>query len=299
MEKALLVGTENEMKFVLADYNKELEIQELIKNHPSLINMSSIFDSELLVIGRETWRIDVLAMTSTCVPVIIETKKRNNHDMRDLIAQIFEYASLLQNKNYSDLEEASSRYFSSPRCIETQYKNKRFYDCFKEFLIQENDADLMDEENFQKRIEENLKSGQFYLVIVVDSLDETTRRSIDFFNSKLNKLRIEVIEIKKLKAEENSLYIPFHSNPESKKNIEKNTPGRITLDEMLAMGNSNQKDIVKEIIDTWLGFEGCMYEMGTTGLSLKFYDYSILWLFIDKMYIANPLARQLEKKGKD
>ena len=166
MEKALLVGTENEMKFVLADYNKELEIQELIKNHPSLINMSSIFDSELLVIGRETWRIDVLAMTSTCVPVIIETKKRNNHDMRDLIAQIFEYASLLQNKNYSDLEEASSRYFSSPRCIETQYKNKRFYDCFKEFLIQENDADLMDEENFQKRIEENLKSGQFYLVIV-------------------------------------------------------------------------------------------------------------------------------------
>ncbi len=299
MEKALLINVDKRNLFEISDYKNELELQELIKDNPSLVNISAIFDSPLLMIAREALHIDVLALTSDCVPVIIECKRKNNPDMRYLIAQIFEYASLLQTKSYGDIVDIANRFFSSGKCAESKYKNHTFYENFSVFIKEHGNDDYTEEGSFQARIDNNLKSGQFYCVIVVDSLDENTRRSIDFFNDKLEKLRIEVIEVKKLKSNGMSIYIPFHANPPRQIVQEKNTPGRISFNEMIEKGTLRQAEIVKEIVDFWCNQDDCKKEMGTTGLSLRYKQYSLFWVFIDRMHIANPLSTQLEREKKD
>jgi len=299
LEIALLINNGKANLFNSDSYENEIEMQDLVKSHPSIINISSIFDSQILIVGRESWRIDVLAITSTCVPVIIECKRKDNPDMRYLIAQIFEYASLLQTKSYSEFEQEANKYYKSQRCLEKTLCNNSFYENFKSFLNESNNDDYAEDDGFQRRIEENIKSGQFYCVIVVDSLDSVTRRSINFFNSKLDKFRIEVIEIKKLSSNETSLYIPFHANPEIEKTKKKTAPGRITYEEMLKSGSLKQNEFIKNIVDFWCSLDDCSYEMGTSGMSLRIKGFSIFWLFINRIHIANPLGIQLQKSNFD
>lgn len=298
MERALLVSREGAIHFQTAEYDSELEMQELIKANASLINISSIFDSDILVVGRETWKIDVLAISSTGVPIIVETKRKDNKDMRYLIAQVFEYASLLNSKTYGEFEAAATKYFSSERCTDARYRGKTFAENYASFCTENGNDDFLEDGEFQSRIAENLESGQFYCVMVVDELDSTTRRAIDFFNSKLNKLRIEVIEVKKMVAENMQIFVPIHANPETPKRQDNNRPGRITYAEMLKNGTEKQMRYVTAIVNQWCEYENCSFEMGTTGLSLRFKEFSIFWLFLDKLHIANPLARQLERNRK-
>ncbi len=116
------------------DYKNELELQELIKEYPKLINLSSIFDTPLMIIGREFDRIDVMGLTANATPVIIECKRKENPDMRYLIAQVFEYASKLKNKNFKQMDELVSKYFASNKCKETDYKNKNLVPMIPHFL---------------------------------------------------------------------------------------------------------------------------------------------------------------------
>ena len=54
-----------------------------------MVEIESIFESPLLVIGKEALKIDILGITLSGVPVIIECKRKENPDMRYLIAQVF------------------------------------------------------------------------------------------------------------------------------------------------------------------------------------------------------------------
>jgi RecB family endonuclease NucS len=105
MNKIMLFDKDEKKILYCTKYEKEYELQELVKDSPTIIEIKSIFDSPLLIIGRETLqrearRIDVLGITLSGVPVIIECKRKENQDMRSLIAQIFEYGSILKTKTF-------------------------------------------------------------------------------------------------------------------------------------------------------------------------------------------------------
>ena len=180
-----------------SDFDVEKEMQELVKDEPRIIEISSIFDSPLLIIGRETLRIDVLGITLSGVPVIVECKRKDNTDMRYLIAQIFEYGSILKNKSFDDLDNYSRTYFNSDKCKEAKYKNKSLLEALALLKEENPDFDDASSENIQDTIINNLEEGNFYLLAIADELDNTTKATIDFLNSKLSGLYIEMVEIKK------------------------------------------------------------------------------------------------------
>ena len=92
MGQVLLCSKGKDVLLASTDYPNETELQEIVKKNPQIVNLSSIFDAPMMVIGRENEKIDLLAITADAVPVIIECKHKNNPDMRYLIAQVFEYA---------------------------------------------------------------------------------------------------------------------------------------------------------------------------------------------------------------
>jgi len=100
MEQVLLIQEGEKTIIKSKIFENENELQEIIKQHSNLINLSSIFSSPIMVIGRENEYIDVLAITADAVPVIIECKRKENADMRYLIAQVLEYASKLEQMTY-------------------------------------------------------------------------------------------------------------------------------------------------------------------------------------------------------
>jgi hypothetical protein len=299
MDKIMLFDKESIKILYCTKYEKEYELQELVKDHPTIIEIKSIFDSPLLIIGRETLRIDVLGITLSGVPVIIECKRKENPDMRYLIAQIFEYGSILRTKTFEELESYSRDYFKSEKCKENKYKNKSLIEALNILKEEHPEFDDSTEDDIQNTIYKNLENGNFFLLIVADEIDEISRSTIDFLNLKLNDIHIEIVEIKKYVKDCTSVFVPQHTNPVNKSSLQtRKTVGKTTLEEMKNKGSAKQIEAVNRIVQAWQNKENCYIEMGTTGLSMRFNEYSIFWLFINKIQISPYLKKQLGKNNK-
>jgi len=308
MDKVLLFENSERLILSVSGYEKEKELQELVKEHPAIIEISSIFDSPLLIIGREIFWIDVLGITLSGVPVIIECKRKENPDMRYLIAQLFEYGSILKDKSFTELDEEVKRYFNSPKCQELTNRNKSLLEALMNMIKREGEEEIdttMSETVLKDKICENLKKGNFILIVVADKVDSKTRGTIDFLNSKLNDdIRIEIVEIRKFKVSPPStrepfVFVPMHANPVNiQREKSSKSVGKITVEKMLSNATSTQQEFVQQVIQKWEKEENCSIEMGTVGLSMLYDTLSVFWLFVDKIQIASCLKKQIEKNGK-
>jgi hypothetical protein len=280
-------------------YKNEIELQEIIKKNPRLLNLSSIFKSSIMIIGRESLNIDVLGITIDGVPVVIECKRRDNPDMRYLIAQVFEYASKLEGLNYNDFDQIVINYLASERCDEEQYKNLNLLAAFQKFWETNAGSDEEDEsfdgDKFVSNVSENLKNGEFFLVIVVDEISETASRTIEFLNRKLLKLRIEVIEISKFSDDNHSIYVPNHVNKEVKSGRGTQTqPGKTTFDEMIENAGAMESEYLMEFRSGWEDGGDFSIVMGTKGFSSRYLDIPVLYVLPTHFRITSRIKRQYQ-----
>jgi hypothetical protein len=298
MDKIILFENEKTNILFSTKYEKEYELQELVKNNPAIVEISSIFSAPLLIIGRETLRIDVLGITLSGIPVIIECKRKENPDMRYLIAQLFEYGAVLRGKSFEDLDSYAKDYFNSEKCKEAQYRDKSLLESLTMLKEEHPEFDDTTDENIQETVYNNLKEGNFYLLVVADEIKDVASATIDFLNSKLEGIHIEIVEIKKYELNNTLVFVPLHKNPADKikKRISKGI-GKTTLEEMKNKGTINQSENISQMIQLWENHEDCSIEMGTSGLSMRYKDISVFWLFINSFKIASPLKKQLEEKG--
>ena len=244
MEQLLLTRDGEKIIVKSQEYKNENELQEIIKANSDLINLTSIFETPIMVVGREAKHIDVLALTADAVPVLIECKRKDNPDMRYLIAQILEYASKLEKMTYNEFDQMATSYFTGDRCEEDKYRNLSLKQAFSNFKEDTSESEEpYDDVDLADTLTGNLLKGEFYLVIVVDEISETAFRTIDFLNRKLHKLRIEVIEITKFSDKKTQIYVPHHANREIRK--PKPQPGKTTFDEMLNDCGAKEAEAVK------------------------------------------------------
>ena len=291
MEQVLLSTGDNNIILKSAPYQKEEFLQEIVKNHPGLIDLSSVFDTPLMIIGRESEHIDVLAITADAVPVIIECKRKDNPDMRYLIAQVFEYASKLSRKSYREFDEMVTKYLASDRCQETKYKGLTFREAFSIFRKQQFEEEATaDDEDVVSTISECLENGEFYLLVIVDRISEIAYQTIQFLNRKLDKLRIDIIEVSKFHDGKRKIFVPNHVNRE-KSASPKPQPGKITFDEMLESCGSKEAEYVQEIRNLWLDQDDFTISMGTKGFSTRYKDIPILYILPNSIRIAPRVKR--------
>ncbi len=292
MEQVLLSQSGENIIVKSHAYKNEMELQEIIKHNPDLINLSSIFGSPIMIIGRESQYIDVLSITADAVPVIIECKRQDNPDMRYLIAQVFEYASKLNQKSYNEFDQMVTQYFSSDRCEEDQYKNLSLKDAFMKFRTTMDDSDeSYDENDFVGDLSARLENGEFYLLIVVDKISDVAFRTIQFLNKKMDKLRIEILEVSKFGDETQAIYVPNHINRER---VQRKTsqPGKISFEEMINSSGTKEASYIKEFRDMWESDSRATVVMGTKGFSARYDDIPILWVLPDYIQIAPRIKRK-------
>ena len=302
MEQLLIAENGKNIIVRNQEYKNENELQEVIKKNPDLLNLSSIFQSPIMIIGRESQQIDVLGITIDCVPVVIECKRKANPDMRYLIAQIFEYASKLVEFSYNDFDQIVIKYLSSERCEEQQYKNMNLASAYKKFWEanagNDQEDELFDEDSFINKISDNLKEGEFYLVIVVDEISETASRTIKFLNKKLHKLRVEVVEITKFSDTKRAIYVPNHVNKEDSRD-KAPQPGKTTFEEMVEAVGAQEAEYIKSIRTNWEEGNDFSNHMATKGFSIRYKDIPILYILPTHFRIAPRLKREYKQLFKD
>jgi hypothetical protein len=295
MEQLLISEDGKNVLIQNREYDNENELQEIIKKNPGILNLSSIFKSPIMIIGRESQQIDVFGITIDCVPVVIECKRKANPDMRYLIAQIFEYAAKLDEFSYHDFDQMVIKYLSGDRCEEEQYKNLNLASAFQKFweanMGADSEDETFDEDSFISKVSENLRDGEFFLVIVVDEISDTASRTIKFLNKKLHKLRVEVIEISKFSDNKRSIYVPNHVNREESHD-KTPQPGQTTFEEMVETVGANEAEYIKTFRSNWEEGDDFSIHMATKGFSVRYSDIPILYILPTHFRIAPRLKRE-------
>lgn len=294
MHQALILEKNgNDKKLMdIINYNGEEELRDKVINNISLLEHDSIFEAPLICIGKENDGRDITALTAEGIPVIVETKLAHNQDLRDVIAQIFDYASRLNQTTFQELNEWAKSLYSNP-----DYRGEhRGLDLIKAFMhFQESISDgglQYNEKSIIIEINKNLREGNFILLLVVDSIREDVLRSIKFLNSKLEILRIEVIEVFKYQSDKIILYSSSHINRDTDKRTRR-TQVKKTYEDLC----ENWTKILKESIDIFkftLESNGFEFINGAAGLPVKYNNQPIMFLRKNHIQIATPM---LERNG--
>ena len=156
-------------------YINEKELQKLLGDSPDLIPVRDMREEagQLVAVVRELsvsiGAIDILGVTADGDIAVIECKLANNSEVkRKVIGQVLEYGSALWGMSYEEFDQKVQVRTGKP---------------LAELVQNEIDDPDWDEELFRSNIEDNLLSGNFILMIVVDEINEAMTRIIRFLNA--------------------------------------------------------------------------------------------------------------------
>lgn len=147
-------------------------LQGFLTNHPDILptgDIEPIF-YPLIPIGKEVQvtegRIDILYLSGSGYPVIVETKLwRNPESKREVVAQILDMAFAFSKWSYNQLDEYTKRFA------------KAFYGQEKSLitLVEENLGEIdMEQDEFRYHVENNLNLGRFLVAVVGDKIRSST-----------------------------------------------------------------------------------------------------------------------------
>jgi len=155
-------------------YKKELDIQNLIYNNPDIIPIEEIEeDFKILKVTREfgipgAGSTDLVGIDNNANIYIIECKLAYNPQIkREVIGQILEYSSFIWKMQFNEFEQ---------RFI--QREGRSILDIFSDEI-----TDPENQQEFTDKIKYNLDKGVFRLLIVVDKLNDTLKRNLEYINN--------------------------------------------------------------------------------------------------------------------
>jgi len=147
-------------------------LQGFLTNHPDILptgDIEPIF-YPLVPIGKEVQvtegRIDILYLSGSGYPVIVETKLwRNPESKREVVAQILDMAFAFSKWGYDQLDEYTKRFANA------------FYGHEKSLitLMEEKLGEIdMEQDEFRDHVENNLNLGRFLVAVVGDKIRSST-----------------------------------------------------------------------------------------------------------------------------
>ncbi len=236
-----------------SDFIKEDKIQELIHNNVEHLPFYGQDESiRLLSLGREFpthhGPIDVIGIDDLGGIYIIEAKLHKNSTRREVVAQVMDYASAIwaEYKNFEEFEKKIKERTGLQNLQEFIEKNNPFSD------IEDNDI-----EQIVQKVKQNIQTGNFKFVIVMDKLDEKLTNIIDFLNSK-SSFSIYAVTFDYYKPEGFEIIIPNVYGRESEKastiksTSVRNNWNKDDFDEVFSKTNHNTK--TKEAIESLITF---------------------------------------------
>jgi hypothetical protein len=174
-------------------FQKELELQEIVKSHPELIPLDELGEDikPMLIIGREfsvgdAGLVDLLGIDVTGLLTVIEFKLEKNTTIREAVAQTLEYAANLWGMSYQELENKCLAYFRSDRCSIPDLKTAKSLEQALAWHHKRTtpDGDVpFNGEDFKNRVIENLNKGEFRLILFCDEVDSRTKKAVEYIHT--------------------------------------------------------------------------------------------------------------------
>jgi len=157
------------------DYEDEKQMQKYIEENPEVVPLHEVKENtNFSVIAREYTvdgeYVDAIILDEDGDVYIIETKLETNSDKREVIAQAFDYGAALWDTQqpYKTLEQLEGNL--------DQYSSLREW-AEAELSLDEDSYDL-----FRNQLMENLDSGDFSYVIVMDDINDRLKTLIKYLN---------------------------------------------------------------------------------------------------------------------
>ena len=216
-------------------FNSESELQDLVDNNPHIITdalielsptLNGIAVPKLFSLGREislsSGRLDNLYIDAHGILTIVECKLYNNPDMkREVYSQVINYTADIQAdlRNYTNRQghEDFSEAFQSALIESSQdpkYKEEPKYKDFQEMVEDLKTDPYLSrydkskwEEQFKIRLEQNIKSGIFRVIIACGEKSDRTfhlskvrnlMKIMQFSENKSNLYDISLVDIRKI-----------------------------------------------------------------------------------------------------
>lgn len=155
-------------------------LQDILIKYPDLLPTAEIEPvfHPLLVIGREVQvargRIDVLYISTSGYPVIVETKLwRNPESRREVVAQVLDLSLAFSKWDYDTLEKQAQLFTA---------KSEDKGLSLRELLEARADMPEVDYNEFRETAERNLNLGRFLVAVVGDKIHASSREILDSLN---------------------------------------------------------------------------------------------------------------------
>jgi hypothetical protein len=185
----------------------EAALHTLVEEAPQLLPLSGL--PRLVVVGREVplggGYADLVAFEPSGRPVLIEVKLAKNAEARRaVVAQILTYAAFLHGLDQHTLEGDVLRKELAKR----GYKNLTS-------AMTENDQDgSFDRDEFASGLSENLTSGAFRLVLVLDDAPGELVRLIGYLEAVVANLVVDLVTVTAYDVDGSQVMVPQRVDPE-------------------------------------------------------------------------------------
>ncbi len=258
-------------------YEKEQDLQALLAAYPDLIPGDQIdFENprRWLLVARELgvpgsdeetgrWSLDHLFLDQDGIPTFVECKRSSDtRSRREVVAQMLDYAA--NGTSYWKMDSLRQS------AAETAQKDGKSLDDEILKLIDPGESSGVDE--FWKRVEHNLKSGNVRLIFVADTIPIELRRLVEFLNEQMISAEVLAVEVKQFLGEGHKAIVPrLIGMTETARDVKQQSSRKPTnKEEFLAKCTPEIGNIFKQVLDLAKEREYTVY-WGKAGFSVRIY----------------------------
>jgi len=185
-------------------YRDEAQLQSFLAENPAMIPFEDISDQILQprVMLREvglpgSGSTDIVGLDEEGGITILECKLAANPEVkRKVIGQVLEYAAFLWRKPYGFLDEVSVLRLGKP-----------LVEAMHDALDEEAQHDWS-EASFVQAVTDRLLSGDFRMVIAVDSINDELRQTIEYLTEGPSRLQMYALELTYFEGGEQEILVP-------------------------------------------------------------------------------------------
>ncbi len=190
-----------------AGFSDEATLHGLVADAPQLLPLSGA--PKLIVVGREVplggGYADLVAIETTGRLVVIEVKlARNSEARRAVVAQVLTYAAFLHGSDPATVE----------REVLGNELRKRGQESLGALVAANDQEGTFDADKFADALNENLASGAFRLVLVLDEVPKDLVRLVGYLETVSESLVIDLITVTAYDINGTTIVVPQRIDPE-------------------------------------------------------------------------------------
>lgn len=232
MAYALMIKNKEKILINESEYKMEKNLHDLLEETPELVNIPGVEEGDLILpIAKEYKASDLLCVDNNGSLILIEVKLDNNQTMRDIVAQILDYASKIHKTGYQEFNQGIREYLLKK--YQSQDVADVFYNQFKDKIDLTNyDNDESNwKSDFIANIQNNLTLGKFRFVIYANKIPEDIKRVCNYL-SEVHRMEIYCIEADYFQKGDIKILIPKRfdfGKPQSTEVQSSSRPGNIDI----------------------------------------------------------------------